>query len=165
MKGTDKFLVGIVVGIVVIVIAAFTLALAQTKPTYRDDSLPDGVAFNYLLAIQQRDFARAYAYLAPTMPSYPASPDAFESQVYRDRYSFRLDESLTLDIGAVRVYTETADVTMRETSFAPGGFLMGSSRSSTFLMRLARDKTGAWRISHSDRFWRYCWDLTSGCKD
>jgi len=165
MKGTDKFLIGIVVGIVVIVIAAFALALGQPKLTFREDSMPDGVAYNYLLAIQQRDFVRAYNYLSPTMPSYPASADAFESQVYRDRYSFRLDESLTLDISAVRMYTETADVTMRETSFAPGGFLMGSSRSSTFMMRVARDKAGVWKISHSDRFWRYCWDSASGCKD
>jgi len=78
MKNTDKFLVGIVVGVVVLVATAFAVALLRPKPTYQLEDTPKGVAHNYLLALQQEDYKRAYGYLSPTIEGYPTSAEAFE---------------------------------------------------------------------------------------
>jgi len=67
MKKSDKILIWIVGGIVLLVIAAFAIALVKPKPTYMADESPDGVAFNYLFAVQQGDYDRAYGYVSPSI--------------------------------------------------------------------------------------------------
>ncbi len=63
--GRDRFLLGILIGIGVLVVAALILFFArQGQATYGDDSTPAGALQNYFLAIQKRDYARAYSYLA-----------------------------------------------------------------------------------------------------
>jgi hypothetical protein len=71
MKSTDKFLIGIVVGIVLLVVAAFVITLARPEPTYQVEGTPESVAHNYLLALQKEDYQRAYGYLSPTLKGYP----------------------------------------------------------------------------------------------
>ncbi len=61
----DRFLLGILIGIGVLVVAALILFFTrQGQITYGDDSTPAGALQNYFLAIQKRDYTRAYTYLA-----------------------------------------------------------------------------------------------------
>lgn len=164
MKFTDKFLIGIVIGVIVIVIAAFALALAQPQPAYRADDAPENIAHNYLFALQQKEYARAYGYLSPTLKGYPRSLDDFENRVRQNSWNFRADENVTLQVEPARVSGDRADVSVKETRFSSGGWLGASARPSTFAMRLARDKeTGAWKLVDGDRYWASCWD-EGGCR-
>jgi len=80
MKSADRFLLAIIAGIVALVVAALALALMRTPQGYLPDTTPGGVAHNYLLALKQRDSARAYGYLLPDLAgaerplSMPLSP-------------------------------------------------------------------------------------------
>ncbi|MEK7276455.1 MAG: hypothetical protein AAB427_03825 [Chloroflexota bacterium] len=164
MKNTDKFLTGIVIAVVLLVGAAFAVALLRPKPVYQSEDAPEGVAHNYLLALQQGDYERAYGYLAPTVEGYPPSAEAFAENVHDYEWMFRLDEaSITLVVESARVTGDRATVTVRETRFSQGGLFESSQSSDTFEMRLGHD-VSVWRIIGSDAYWAYCWDDKEGCR-
>jgi len=61
----DRFLLGILIFIGLLVIAALALFfIRQDSQVYVADDTPEGVTRNYALALQKQDFQRAYDYLA-----------------------------------------------------------------------------------------------------
>jgi hypothetical protein len=166
MKNTDKFLVGIVVGVVVLVATAFAVALLRPKPTYQLEDTPKGVAHNYLLALQKEDYIRAYGYLSPTIEGYPASAEVFEQNARDYSQNLRLgDTSTMLEVVSARLSGEWAAVTVRETSFYQGGLFDSRQNVNTFEMQLRRDsQSGAWRIIKSGSYWASCWNDKAVCR-
>jgi len=55
MKSSDRFLIVIIIGIVLLAGGAFALTLTRPEPTYRSEDTPEGVATNYLLALLKRE--------------------------------------------------------------------------------------------------------------
>jgi hypothetical protein len=69
MKGTDRFLIGIVAGVVILVVAVLAIALLRpNQPSYEPDDTAEGVAHNYLLALQLEDYGRAQGCLSRSLP-------------------------------------------------------------------------------------------------
>src|SRR5512143_3810608 len=61
----DRFLTGILIGIALLIVAALAVFFTrQREGTYVSESTPDGVVHNYVLAILQKDYQKAYGYLA-----------------------------------------------------------------------------------------------------
>jgi hypothetical protein len=61
----DRFLFSILAGIGILVVLALVLFFVRGgNTTYADEGTPEGVAHNYFLALQKRDYDRAYTYLA-----------------------------------------------------------------------------------------------------
>lgn len=61
----DRFLTGILIGIVLLMIAALAAFFTrQGKQTYVSDQTPEGVVHNYFLAVLNKDYQKAYGYLA-----------------------------------------------------------------------------------------------------
>jgi hypothetical protein len=78
----DRFLIGILVGIGVLVGTALILFfIRQGQVNYGDDSTPAGALQNYFIAIQKRDYQRAYLALAdePGKPSLSQFQEPFLS--------------------------------------------------------------------------------------
>ena len=165
MKETDKFLIAIVAGVVLLVIAVFVIALlGPDQPAYQPDDNPEGVAHNYLLALQLEEYERAYGYLSPRLPGYPADAEAFERDVRNNRWSFGYyDDDVSLAVEGVDVKGERAKVLVLKTEFYRGGPFDSGQSSSTFEMVL-RNEDGAWKITGSDHYWSGCWDASEGCK-
>jgi hypothetical protein len=165
MKKTDKFLIAIVAGVVFLVLVVFAVALLRpNQPTYEPDDTPEGVAHNYLLALQLEEYERAYGYLSPTLPGYPADVETFERNVSNDRWSFGYyDDDVSLAVEAVDVSGDRAKVVVRKTEFYQGGPFDSGQSSSTFEMVL-RHEDGAWKITESDRYWASCWESSEGCR-
>jgi hypothetical protein len=165
MKNTDKFLLGIVAGVIVLVGVAFAVAYLRPEPAYQADDTPEGVAHNYLLALQQEDYERAYRYLSPTLKGFPASVDEFAEDIRKDAWRFGLaDGSTTLEVETARVSGDGAQVMVRETRFYQGGLFDSNLSTNRFQMRLQRDATsGAWQILGADSYWLYCWTDPQGC--
>lgn len=165
MKKTDRFLIAIVAGVAVLVIAVFVLALLRpNQPAYQADDSPEGVAHNYLLALELEEVERAYGYLSPTLPGYPANAGAFERDARNNRWSFGYyDDKVSLAVEAVNVTGDSATVLIRRTTFRRGGLFDSGQNSSTFEVTLGREK-GEWKITDSDRYWASCWELSDGCR-
>lgn len=164
MKGTDKFLLGIVAGIVLLVGAVLVVALLRpNEPSYQPDDTPEGVAHNYLLALQLEEYERAYGYLSPMLSGYPDEVEAFERDVEDHRWSFDFEsDDVSLAIESVDVSGNRAKIMVRRTQFYRGGLFDSGQYSNTFDMTLRRE-AGVWKVAESDRYWADCWDSSQGC--
>lgn len=88
---TDRFLLFLLIGIGVLVLLAVGLFLARggAQRAYGDDSSPDGVLRNYIIAVQKQDYARAYAYLSdttqgkPTLAAFQQSMISMQTEMLR----------------------------------------------------------------------------------
>ncbi|MCI0554887.1 MAG: hypothetical protein L0287_28390, partial [Anaerolineae bacterium] len=61
----DRFLTGILIGIGVLVIAALAVFFSRRDTqTYIADDNPEGVVHNYVVAVLEKDYHKAYGYLA-----------------------------------------------------------------------------------------------------
>jgi hypothetical protein len=165
MKGTDKFLIGIVAGVVVLVGIVLAVALLRpNQPSYQPDDTPEGAAHNYLLALQLEEYERAYGYLSPTLPGYPANAAAFERHVQDNHWSFGYDDDdVSLAVEAVNVSGDKARIVVRKTEFYRGGLFDSGQYSTTFDMTLRREE-GMWKVTDSGRYWASCWESSKGCE-
>jgi hypothetical protein len=156
MLRQDRFLIGIVAAAVLLVVVAFVVAYRQPPPTYRAEDTPAGVAYNYLLALQQQDYERAYGYLSPTLYDYPRSAEEFVDELTgRGMHGGRLD-SVTLDVQSTDITGDLAVAEVEQTTFTEGGLFESGQYTSPFTMQLRR-VDGAWKLVESQDYWSYCW--------
>lgn len=91
------YILGGVLALVVLTLAVYFL---RPQPDYVDDSTPQGVVQNYVLAIYRADYERAYAYLAdwenkPPLLDFIESMRASRSEL--KRISVRLGDTTRLN--------------------------------------------------------------------
>jgi len=164
MKNTDKFLIGIIVGIVVLIVVAFVLTMVQPEPAYQAEDTPEGVTHNYLLALQNQDYDRAYEYLSPSLPNYPKDLDAFIRDVERYDYQFRTNGGSTLSVQSSDIRGDRATVKVLESRFYGRGLFDSSQEFNNFNMNLKLEN-GDWKLISSDFYFYWCWgDSTTKCE-
>ena len=76
----DRFLTGILIGIGVLVVAALAVFfIRKDSQTYIQDDSPEGVVHNYVVSILNRDYEKAYGYLADleNKPTFEAFQNSF----------------------------------------------------------------------------------------
>ena len=166
MKSTDKFLIAIVIGVILLVVITFGLALTRPQPTYLTDNTPEAVTHNYLLALQKGDHERAYGYLAPSVPGYPKDLAKFKRDINTYGYSLNDIADSTFDIGSASIVDQQTTVNVRDTQFQPGGFLSnGQQYTNNFTVTLEQDRqTQGWKIVSSTSYWLWCWEESEGCQ-
>ncbi len=148
----DRFLIGILIFIGVLVIASVVLFFTRgSAQAYGAEDTPDGVLRNYALAIQNMDYPRAYGYLADTTnkPTYEAFRQAFLSR--------QLDPSNSaLQFGTV--YTDGTDSAWVEVSVLYAGTgLFDNGWSNNDKGTLIR-QNGAWKITYLPYpYWGWDW--------
>jgi hypothetical protein len=167
MKKTDKILIGIVGGIIVLVAVAFVVALNKPAPTYQAEGTPEGVAFNYLFALKQKDYERAYGYISPGLKGRPKNVEKFIDDVRDNTWQFNGldDSSITLEVDSVEMIGSRADVRIIETHFYEGDLFSSGSYTNNFVITLRPDAAGNWKIEDANDYWNPCWDEpASYCK-
>lgn len=159
----DKFLVGIVIGIVGLVIGALLIALLRPAG-YQPEDTPAGVAHNYLLALQRDELERVHGYLSPTLAGYPENVATLREQIASRRYLFDRGDStsLTVEADSVRVEGNRATVRARQTIYYQVGFLYRNESHNDFTLTLEQQDEG-WRLVSAERYWLECWEQASGC--
>ncbi len=157
----DKFLLGIVIGIVLLVVVTLAVAFNQPEAAYQPDDTPGGVVHNYVLAIQDEDYARAYGYISPTLRGYPPNTVAFTNDLKNHTWNNSSFESLAIDSSTV----EGADarVTLSVLSFYSGDLFSSGQNSYTldFVLKL---EAGGWKITNADNYFPWCWNEALGCQ-
>lgn len=164
MTGSDRFLAAIVIGILVLVVVAFAVVLRQPEPTYRGTDTAAGAAHDYLLALRERDFERAYGLLWSGVPGRPADLQAFVADVNDQRWSFGLEEqAASFRVGDARPAADGAEVEVVRTVFVDGGLLDSAQRTERFHLTLQQEG-GAWRVAGGERFFHHCWSQPEDCR-
>ena len=148
----DRFLTGILIGIGVLIITALLVFFSrESKQTYGPENTPEGVVHNYVLAVLNRDYPKAYTYLADLVnkPSY----DNF-------RHSFATGSlnpaTARVKIGNTQVTGEDATVEVSTVNAPSDPF--SSEYSNSGSAQLVR-QNGLWKISSMPAYnmWDYSW--------
>lgn len=158
---TDKFLLGIVVGIVLLVAATLVVVFTRPTATYQPENMPEGVVHNYILAIQEEDYPRAYEYLSPNLVGYPDSSLTFKHEI--ENYTWSGYEMESLSIESSVIHGDKADVTISALAFYRGDLF--SSGQSTYSLHYELEQVnGEWKIISGDNYFAWCWTQTGGCR-
>lgn len=157
MNKNDRFLISIVAGAGILLVAAFLFASLRPNPGYRVDDSPENVVHNYLLAMEDRDYARAYTYLSPDLKGYPPDLDTFIQDTERNSWNFRRDVDHSLSVQSSRVVGEETLVIVRLVEYYNNLPFGSQPNTSTFTMRLKPGGPG-WVIFSGDQFFWECWD-------
>ena len=148
----DRFLTGILVGIAaLVVIALLVFFLRQNSQSYISEDSPEGVVHNYVLAVLDNDYEKAYGYLADleNKPTYEQFRDAFLKGMVNPNNS-------AVDIGQSDVNDDTASVEVALIYSPSDPFSTGyRDVQRAILVR----QGGAWKLSSMPGyyFWDYNW--------
>lgn len=162
MKQIDRFLLAIVAGAALLVVAALALVLTRQEPAYLPEDTPGHIAHNYLLALKRSEYERAYGYLSPTIAGYPADAAAFADDINNYSWEFN-QEGATLAVGDEQIMGDRAIITVNETRFYDGGLFSSGQSTRSFNLTL-QQQGDAWRLTRGDSYWAYCWTDTDGCR-
>jgi hypothetical protein len=140
--GKDRFLIGILVGISVLVVAALILFFfRQGRVDYGDESTPAGVLQNYFIAIQKRDYRRAYGYLA----EQPGKPDLTQFQQPFLSYQQDAITGSAVEVGQTFLDQQNETATVQVTILNSTRDVFGSSVRQVETATLVQ-QNGTWKV-------------------
>lgn len=148
----DHFLTGILIGIGLLIVAALVIFFTRRDTqTYVSEATPDGVVHNYVLAVLNKDYQKAYDYLA----------DLNDKPTFAEfRQSFavgKIDSTgAGIRIGKSNITGDDATVEVDMVYSPNDPFSSGYSNvGSAHLVR----QNGAWKISSMPAYnmWDYNW--------
>jgi hypothetical protein len=147
----DKFLTGILIGIGVLILLALGLFFTrQGKVEYMADTTPEGVIHNYVLAVLDNDYEKAYGYLADLddKPTY----EQFRQSFFNGSVN---PKSTGVDVGTASINGDEATVTVTVFYSTNDPFSGGYQNEDRALLV---QQNGNWRISAMPyNYWDYNW--------
>jgi hypothetical protein len=148
----DRFLTGILIGIAVLVVIALTVFfIRKDSQSYISEAAPEGVVHNYVLAVLNGDYEKAYGYLADleNKPAYEEFRDAFVKGIVNPNNS-------AVDIGESEVNNDTASVEVAMI-YNPSDPFSTGYRDMQRAILVKQD--GEWKLSSMPGyyFWEYSW--------
>ena len=148
----DRFLTGILIGIGVLVIAALAIFFTRSDTqTYVSEEIPEGVTHNYVVAILNKDYEKAYTYLAEldNKPTYEQFRDAFIKRIVNP-------DNAAVDIGSSEITGDTASVEIALIYNPSDPFSTGYRDVQRAVLVM---QNGSWKLSSMPTyyFWDYNW--------
>lgn len=148
----DRFLMGILIGIGVLIIAALAVFfIRRDSQTYIAEDTPEGVVHNYIVAVLNKDYEKAYGYLAELdhKPTYEEFRNAFVTGNVNPQNS-------AVDVGESEVTGDDAYVEVSMIYNPSDPFSSGyRDVQRAILVR----QGGAWKLSSMPTYylWDYSW--------
>lgn len=148
----DRFLTGILIGIGVLVVAALAVFFTRSDAqTYVSENTPEGVTHNYVVAVLNKDYEKAYTYLAEldNKPTYEQFRDTFIKGAINP-------DNAAVDIGRSEITGDTASVEVA-LIYNPSDPFSTGYRDVQRAVLVMQD--GAWKLSSMPTyyFWDYNW--------
>jgi len=147
----DRFLTAILIGIGLLVIAALLVFFTRQSLAYLAEDTPEGVVHNYVLAVLNKDYRKAYSYLADL--EYKPTYEEFR-QTFVTGYLGTADQGFKIGKGEVVGDEATVEIII---IYAPSD-PFSSGYNNLGEARLIR-QDGRWKISSlpAYNFWNYSW--------
>ena len=157
MRGTDKFLIGIAIGALLLVVVTFVVVLLQPEPEFHPEATAEDVVHNYLLALQKGEYERALSYINPKY--CPEDVEEFVEDInVICRWDFSLlDRATSQIVEPAQVIGKRATVKVQQSVFYSGDLFDSGQQRYDFKMSLVIDD-GEWKIVDGEDNWCYCWD-------
>jgi len=150
----DRFLTYILIGIAALILLALGLFYTRgdSAMTYGADDSPAGVVHNYVVAVFQKDYARAYSYLAdkPNKPTLEQFRQSFLQ-------NYIGSSNIGVDIGETAFNGSDHAVVTLNIQYGNGSDPFSSGYRNQEQASLVQ-QNGAWRIEQMPyNFWSYDW--------
>ena len=162
MKPGDKFLVVILGGITLLVILIGIFVLTRPEPTYKTEDTPEGVVYNYLLALENGDYERALSYISVCVKNRPSSAGELSRLVENSRIFHDLHSDTSLYISSSEITDDGIEIEVQQTRFDNAGPFDNSVNHDNFVM-LAINEAGEWKLVDGEDYWRWNWTLDPLC--
>ena len=148
----DRFLTWILIGIAVLIVAALVVFFTrQNKASYISDQMPEGVVHNYVAAVLQKDYQKAYGYLADldNKPTYNEFRKAFAVGSLNP-------SNVGIKVGVADVTGDDASVEVDTVNSPRDPF--SETYNNVGSAQLVR-QNGVWKISSMPTYnlWDYSW--------
>jgi hypothetical protein len=148
----DRFLMGILIGIGVLVVLALALFFTRKDNTltYGPEDTPEGVVHNYVVAIFQQDYDKAYGYLAE-------KKDKPTLEKFRESFlqNYVSPNNAGVDIGAVEFSGDRAFVTVY-IQYGSGDPFSSGYRNEERAVLVKQG--GHWKLEQMpSNFWAWDW--------
>lgn len=147
----DKFLTGILIGIGALIVVALALFFTrQDKREYLSEDAPEGVAHNYALSVLNKDYEKAYGYLADLKykPTYEEFRQSFLNGMVNP-------EGMGLDVGNAEIHGDEAVVNLTIYYSYSDPF---TTRTGSPDRALLVEQGGEWKVSSMPySFWDFNW--------
>ena len=147
----DRFLIGILIGIAVLVIIALTVFFSRKDNLdYVADDTPEGVVQNYVVALHKRDFEKAYGYLAD-LENKPTL-----EQFHQSFLNHSIDPvNAGLEVGKAEISGDSASVSLG-IIYSPREPFSSGYRNTEYAQLVRQND--AWKIKQMPyNFWAYDW--------
>ena len=148
----DRFLTGILIGIGLLVVLALAVFFTRKDTqTYVSDDTPEGVVHNYVVAVLNKEYEKAYGYLADleNKPTYDEFHNSFLTGMINP-------DSSGVDVGQSDITGDdaTVDVTLIYNPTDPFSTGYRDTQRAILVMQ-----NGAWKISSMPQynFFDYNW--------
>jgi hypothetical protein len=148
----DRFLTGILIGIAVLVgLALAVFFVRKDTQSYVSEEAPEGVVHNYVLALLNGDYKKAYGYLADLedKPTYEQFRDTFIKGMVNPDHS-------GVDVGKSEINNDTASVEITIIHNPSDPFSTGYRDVQRAILV---EQNGVWKLSSMPNysFWGYNW--------
>ena len=148
----DRFLTGILIGIGLLVVVALAVFFTrQDTQAYISDETPEGVVHNYVVAVLNKEYEKAYGYLADleNKPTYEEFHDSFLKGMVNPNSS-------GVDIGQSDITGDDATVEVTLVYNPSDPFSTGYRDTSQ--RGILVKQNGLWKLSSMPyNFWDYNW--------
>ncbi|NWG05276.1 MAG: hypothetical protein HXY35_01180 [Chloroflexi bacterium] len=148
----DRFLTGILIGIGLLIIVALTMFFVRKEAqTYIAEDTPEGVVHNYVVAVLDRDYEKAYSYLADL--EYKPTYEEFRRSFLNGEVN---PEGQAVDIGESEMTSDTATVEIA-LIYRPSDPFSTGYRNVSYATLIKQN--GAWKLTLMPQYnlWGYSW--------
>jgi hypothetical protein len=157
MQRHDKFFIIIIIGVVLLIVVALVIMFTSDAAEYVDDSSPEGVAQNFLLALQKEDYSRAYSYLSKTIPDFPNTLSQFKTSIGEQEFTVERRKALVFSVESVELVGSTrAEVTFTEIRSSGSGLLSGDQSFGYFSITLLKEND-QWKVKECSNYLFFSW--------
>jgi hypothetical protein len=161
--GSDKMLLAIVAGIILLIIVAFVVVSRRPQPEYEAQDTPESVVNDYLLAIQLGNYARAYSLLSPSI-AYPGNTNEFYDSLREEPWRFTVSDNYSQVVESSEPVSDNSVAVVVREIYSTNSLFAGDDFSEVFRMRVENEGSG-WKLVSGERYWSSCWGETNKCEN